>query len=62
MSSTAAGSSHPGGPQQQQQMRRVSDTVFRLVLNLNDTALLIGKGGGTIRQIERDTGGGGCMA
>ncbi|GAB4819667.1 hypothetical protein N2152v2_006713 [Parachlorella kessleri] len=56
VSSTAAGSSHPGGPQQQQQMRRVSDTVFRLVLNLNDTALLIGKGGGTIRQIERDTG------
>lgn len=32
------------------------ETIFRLVLNVMDTALIIGKGGMTVRQIETETG------
>lgn len=32
------------------------DTIFRLVVNVVDTALIIGKGGATVRQIESETG------
>ena len=32
------------------------EAVFRLVVNVADTALIIGRGGGTVRQIEQETG------
>jgi hypothetical protein len=31
--------------------------VFRIVLDVVDTALIIGRGGNTVRQIEQTTGG-----
>lgn len=33
------------------------ETVYRLVLDVVDTALIIGRGGNTVRQIEQTTGG-----
>ena len=33
------------------------ETAYRIVVSLVDTALIIGRGGNTVRQIERDTGG-----
>jgi hypothetical protein len=32
------------------------ETIFRLVVNVVDTALIIGRGGATVRQIEQDSG------
>lgn len=32
------------------------ETIFRMVVNVVDTALIIGRGGATVRQIEQDSG------
>lgn len=34
------------------------ESVYRMVLDVVDTALIIGRGGATVRQIELATGGG----